>query len=193
MASNTSPKKSGRWVLIAIFLLFAGPVTIAWFLYSQGDISINKTTNNGKLLIPPLDMSQLSLTDTNNTPFDQKQLRGKWLLLYVAPPNCHKECKMNLYNIRQIRTATGKNMGRVNRVVISLSKQTDIDELIKSYFKGTTHVITNKATEQKLALRQGSLYLVDPMGNIMMSYAPKAPASGVLKDIERLLKVSQIG
>jgi hypothetical protein len=37
------------------------------------------------------------------------------------------------------------------------------------------------------------IYLADPHGNLMMSYPPKALPKGLIKDLEHLLKVSQIG
>jgi len=37
------------------------------------------------------------------------------------------------------------------------------------------------------------LYLVDPLGNLLMSYSPDAPPRSVLDDLERLLRLSHIG
>ena len=36
-------------------------------------------------------------------------------------------------------------------------------------------------------------FLVDPLGNLMMYYDPGVQASGVMKDLQKLLKISQIG
>jgi hypothetical protein len=37
------------------------------------------------------------------------------------------------------------------------------------------------------------IYLVDPLGNVMMFYPAGAPAKGMLEDMKRLLRLSQIG
>jgi len=37
------------------------------------------------------------------------------------------------------------------------------------------------------------VYLIDPLGNLMMSYAPDAKPKGMLEDMKRLLRLSQIG
>jgi hypothetical protein len=37
------------------------------------------------------------------------------------------------------------------------------------------------------------LYLIDPLGNLMMSYAPDAKPKGLLEDLKRLLGLSQVG
>jgi hypothetical protein len=37
------------------------------------------------------------------------------------------------------------------------------------------------------------VYLIDPLGNLMMSYAPDAKPKGMLEDLKRLLGLSQVG
>jgi hypothetical protein len=41
--------------------------------------------------------------------------------------------------------------------------------------------------------RAERIYLIDPLGNLMMSYAPDAPPKGMLQDLKRLLGLSQVG
>ena len=40
---------------------------------------------------------------------------------------------------------------------------------------------------------EDGLYIIDPFGNYMMRYAPDAEPKKVLRDLERLLKVSKFG
>ena len=42
-------------------------------------------------------------------------------------------------------------------------------------------------------LKIHQIYLIDPLGNVMMSYPKDATAKGMQKDLKRLLKVSKIG
>ncbi|HEV2700541.1 MAG TPA: hypothetical protein VGV09_02840, partial [Steroidobacteraceae bacterium] len=37
------------------------------------------------------------------------------------------------------------------------------------------------------------LYIVDPLGNLMMRYDVRLPPEGLLEDLKRLLRLSQIG
>jgi hypothetical protein len=39
----------------------------------------------------------------------------------------------------------------------------------------------------------GRVYLIDPIGNLVLSYAPDADPSGMRKDLARLLRLSQVG
>ena len=42
-------------------------------------------------------------------------------------------------------------------------------------------------------MKTGYLYLVDPLGNVMMSYNPKQSPKDIYSDLTRLLKASKIG
>jgi len=37
------------------------------------------------------------------------------------------------------------------------------------------------------------VYVIDPLGNLMMSYAPDAKPKGMLEDLKRLLGLSHVG
>jgi hypothetical protein len=37
------------------------------------------------------------------------------------------------------------------------------------------------------------IYLIDPLGNLVLRYAPGADPSGIRRDLARLLRLSQIG
>jgi ABC-type Fe3+-hydroxamate transport system substrate-binding protein len=39
----------------------------------------------------------------------------------------------------------------------------------------------------------GRIYLVDPLGNLLMSYSPGAPDKALLSDVKKLLRLSHIG
>lgn len=158
------------------------------------------TTHHGQLITPPLDMAKLDL------PNDQQLWRGHWLLMYVNPAqSCDKTCEKMLYNIRQIRTATGKNSDRVMRAIVTFAAKSPdphLQQLLQTEFNGTLHLTPSRAVfvsllqgnpSEKLAMQQGSIYLVDPLGNIMMFYPLDADPMGIFKDLSRLLKLSHIG
>jgi hypothetical protein len=43
------------------------------------------------------------------------------------------------------------------------------------------------------AANEDRIYLVDPLGNLMMFYEPDSKPRGLLEDMKRLLRLSQIG
>lgn len=186
-------------ILWLITFIFCIPLLAAWFAYSNGFFLSGRTTNHGTLLIPPINIQTLALQDRENQQVAQK-LRGKWWLLYLTAEPLDAASQRNLYYMRQIRQATGKNRDRVARAIVTVQDSTNAYQQLARQFPGTGFFIISpekiaglEIATKKLALARGSLYLVDPLGNIMMSYALDAPPKGILKDLERLLKVSQIG
>ena len=49
------------------------------------------------------------------------------------------------------------------------------------------------AVEGEQPLDSGRIYLVDPLGNLMMSYSVDDAPRGIIKDLHRLLKYSGLG
>lgn len=190
--------------VIAIFLIFFIPFGFAWYTY-QGHSIFNKTTNRGTLIKPPINILNLPLTNAQGEAIKEPALLGHWLFVYVSPNKCTEICQRNLYAMRQIRKATGKEQMRVRRAILTFTgaaKQSTLNNLLQNDYKGTAHfkisrrkfaeLIQNQPSA-KLALTTGYLYLVDPQGNLMMGYAPNTKPDNILKDLEKLLKVSQVG
>lgn len=104
------------------------------------------------------------------------QHTGKWLLALFYPAPCKQTCKNTLKQYQQIIKATGKNQLRVNSFIISKSEAVNLEKI-----------------KLPFALKNGTTFLIDPLGNIVMAYPPKTKSMNILKDLKRLLRVSQIG
>lgn len=198
-----SPSKKITSIFCCLFLLFAIPLTLATWMFIHGKPLVPHTTNHGQLIQPPLDIANLGLLT------DQQNWKNHWLLLYVNPTNtCTKNCEQALYNMRQIRTATGKDRERVQRAILTFSDtqpftDTHLQQLLKTTFSGTLHLTTSlqaffRFTQQdsssaKIATQYGGIYLADPHGNVMLFYPPNTAPMGIFKDLTRLLNLSQIG
>jgi hypothetical protein len=191
--------KRPLWIVGCLILLFGIPLLLATWLWVEHKPLSAYTTNHGQLIQPPLDLAKLKLTSGN-----QADWQSHWLLLYVNPRACDAQCEKALYNLRQVRTATGKDMDRVERAILSLANNPDPkqQQLLSTEYAGTFSLTTNK---QQLAqwlqtipskdatLQTGGIYIVDPLGNVMMYYPLDAPAMGMFRDLTRLLKLSHIG
>ena len=198
-----------------LLLLFIIPFTLAWVLYSEHNI-LSGTTNHGNLIQPPFSISEINLYNKNGEKLDNRfnpklltpsatRTNGKWMLLVLNPGPCDKNCETWLYNIRQIRLASGKDRNRIERVILTYKNaapDNNLNNLLIHQYQGTRHLTVNaqqfqsvihKNVKQPYALEQGTVYVVDPLGNVMMSYRPDANSTGIFKDVKRLLKVSQIG
>ena len=195
-ATLQQQRNRSRAILIFLFILFFLPMMGAWILYKSGVNIFTGRVNHGQLINPPLTLTDISLK--NNITHD------KWAMIYVAPQQCEKICLDNLYKMRQIRLELNADEQRMQRVLITAQGQSinNLHSLLAHQYFGTIalQIPQNEINkllaiipQKNLAMRQGGLYLADPLGNVMMVYAADANPSGIYKDLQRLLRVSQIG
>lgn len=190
--SNEKTQKSrlSLWLLIA---LCAAPVVASYvafyFMPPTGHV------NYGELIeTKPLPDARLALAD--GTPFQWYQLKGKWLMVIVNSGTCDAGCQRNLLYMRQVRLAQGKEMDRVERVWLITDGAMPAASLVRE-FKGTWLVRASGSKLLKLFPAQRTaadhIYVIDPLGNLMMRYPRDADPRKIVKDIKRLLQVSGIG
>lgn len=184
-------------MLAAVFLL---PM-IAAYLYRPG----GGTGNYGTLIDPPRPLQDFRMTALDGGTAGLDVLKGKWTLLYPGRGACSEQCHRSLYIIERVRLAQGKNSERVQSLYLApdtLSDSAVNDALVE--YQGVRGYRISETARAAMAPDfdwRGSgesaahepIYIVDPLGNIMMTYSGEADPSGIKKDLERLLKVSQIG
>jgi cytochrome oxidase Cu insertion factor (SCO1/SenC/PrrC family) len=189
-ADQAARKNKARLTLLAVFAVFAAPLVLAILAFNFWRPA--KTSNYGELL-PPTALPALQLSAPDGTPFALESLRGKWLMLHVDHDACGQACRTKLYNMRQIRIAQGKHLDQVERVFLVLDDAPLAPELSRE-FAGTHFLRLNDAADLPAPLRAADatarIFLVDPVGQLMMRYPPEADAARIVKDLKRLLKVS---
>ena len=207
MIKQSTRDQRQRRVLIGLALMFFAPLGLAFYLYyGHGTWRPGGRVNTGDLIDPvrPLPALTLPLWDSGNT--DPNFLKGKWTLLYVAFGPCAEPCRNRLYDMRQIRLALDRDMKRVQRVFIADSGCCDA-QFLHQMHPDLIAIRAGAAAEPLLTLlpaldrltgTEGTavpprVYLIDPLGNLMMSYAAGAKPKGMLQDLKRLLRLSSIG
>jgi hypothetical protein len=125
-------------------------------------------------------------------PFER--LRGKWLLVAFDAAGCDAWCEKKLYFMRQVRRAQGKDMERVERVWVLTDGGTPRRELLQA-IEGMQVLSAKDAAFMKgfPGIPAEHIYVVDPLGNLMMRYPRDPDPSKMLKDLQRLLRYSRIG
>ena len=202
--SKTTRKNILSFCFILAFFIVPFIGANLYYHYFSAEQRANPTTNRGQMIQPPLAIANLALKTPAQKPLATESLYGRWTLLYINPAPCEKMCERNLSNMRQIQLAVGKDQKRVARVLVTYANylSPELSNHLKSTYAGTLALLTHSADLTEFlkplpshlsAIPQGYLYIVDPYGNLMMGYAPTANGQDVLKDLERLLKVSQIG
>ncbi len=180
-------RKKTIGIISILVLLFIIPVILAKFVYAHQQFLPKTTVNHGQLINPSLELDKLKL---NPAPAS-----GKWLLLLIQMSPCDQVCQQNLFYMRQIQQALGKNYDRLQRVVIVSDHDADPELLamIKDPFAGTLLTQINSQQLKKVIPTPQTWYVADPLGNMMMSYASNAKPDDILADLEYLLRASQIG
>jgi hypothetical protein len=182
--------------LAALFLL---PLVMALFTYYGTGWRPAQRVNHGVLItparpLPPVRLPQPGVgAGTYGTPF-----RGQWSLVYVGNGACDSPCRQALYVMRQTRLGLNNDMTRLQRVFL-VSAECCARELLGREHAGLE--ILDAAGPAGAALlrefpspgREHSLFVVDPLGNLMMSYDARRDPHGLLEDLKKLLKLSHIG
>ncbi len=189
-------QKRNKFVIASLILTFTIPLILAGLLFWYGAPLSGKTTNYGQLIQPTLPIKQFSLKDSSHQNLADKDFLGKWTLLTLSTNSCNKACQTSLYNIRQICKATGKDQTRLRQVLLTMNSNkisTHLESLLQHDFPLTQHWVIDKSEAQIFDSEEGTIYFIDPLGNIMMHYKPSSNPSYIFKDLTKLLKVSQIG
>jgi cytochrome oxidase Cu insertion factor (SCO1/SenC/PrrC family) len=190
-----------RRLLIVVALLFFAPLGLAFYLYyGHGAWAPGGRVNAGQLVEPPRPLPSLALPLHDGGATDPRFLKGKWTFLYVQHGRCEEDCGRHLYDTRQVRLALDRDMDRVQRVFIGEADCCDMKALHAAH-PDLIAVIASPADRSLLALlpgaadleNSGTVYLIDPLGNLMMRYADNTHSKGMLEDMKRLLRLSHIG
>ena len=195
---TTAPETQRRprlqiWILITVFF---APLLVAFLLYYgvEGWRPAGRT-NHGDLIDPPRALSMTSVTTVSGAAPGDVFLQGKWSLVYVGDGQCDARCREALTLMRQTRLALNDDLTRVQRVFLATGTCCDRSYLDAEH-AGLIVVepdASGALVEQFPDARSGRIYIVDPLGNLMMSYAPEVPQKGLLEDMKKLLKLSHIG
>jgi cytochrome oxidase Cu insertion factor (SCO1/SenC/PrrC family) len=188
--------RRARLKLIAVLLVCASPVIASYFAYYV--MPPPGRTNFGTLVEPQRPMPELKLVGADGRPARFAALLGQWVLLQVDAGGCDAACSAKLHAMRQQRTMTGKNRDRIDRVWLVSDAAAPSAALLSEY-EGTVVLRADPAElAALLPVESGRrvedyLYVVDPLGNLMMRFPADGDPAKIRKDIARLLKASRIG
>ncbi|MGZ8164276.1 MAG: hypothetical protein ACXW04_02065 [Methylobacter sp.] len=194
-------QKKNRILILVIFSMSIIPFLIAWGLKQNPEI-LKGRTNNGQLITPPVPTERNDLTGFDQFSADNMtELSGHWLIVNVIPTSdCNERCLEAIYKTKQLQLMMSKDLTRTRRIAIILK---DVAPEIASRWwqedRFLLKVKPNDALVKKITeIRQGAvpdgmLFLMDPLGNLMMQYEPGFDPYKVKSDLTHLLRISQIG
>lgn len=192
-SSVVSARTRNRWKLVGIGILAAAPVVASYLLYWYW--TPDQHTNYG-MLLEPHPLAPIEVRTLDERPFDLAGLRGRWILLATDAGKCGPRCQEKLWKMRQVRQAQGKEMDRVERVwLIDDSEKPDVSILQALpglwVARGSAQAISAALPAERSSREH--VYLIDPLGNLMLRFPPDADPRQMIKDLARLLKYSRSG
>ncbi len=193
MTAETAASASGRRQFLLIAAVFAVPLMLAaWMYYFDSSLAPDSGTNKGELLLPIMNLhDELARSEIHNIASNQ------WLMLYANAGVCGSACDDALVRMRQSRLMLGKDMRRIRRVFLHGDSAPDTVAIEQQHSGLIT--MTDKdlnlllEEKQPTELQPGGLYLIDPLGNLVMYFPPNLDPKEMVGDIKHLLKLSHIG
>lgn len=186
MTAPSPQKHRGRREFLMLAAIFLLPVAAAAWLYFSSGWKPAPAAQHGQLIDPP-------------TTLPDERFRGSWFLVYVTGESCDRPCTDALTEMRRVRLALDKDTSRVKRTLLhpgdccgaGFPVAADAD-LVLFNAEGSAGAALLSLFPPAADGRAG-IHVVDPHGNLLMSYPATGAAQGLLKDLERLLRLSQIG
>ena len=191
MSNDNIPRSNRKilWLVAAVCIApFIASFAAYYFYQPAGRINYGTLIETG-----PLPAATLQLD--GGAPFAFRQLQGKWLYVIIDDASCDAYCEKKLWQIRQVRKTQGKYPERIERVWLMTGGKPA--ERLRTEYDGMW--LVNAAGSPMLEkfpferARADHIYLVDPLGNLVLRYPRDADATRMRKDLERLLKVSRVG
>lgn len=194
---------SSTMVLLLIVALFTLPLASAWMMYTGAiRFAPEHTRNLGHLVLPAVPVDWSGVIASDSSPSEQL-FDGFWVILYELPAACTRHCVELAAGLRQVHIASGLQRNRIRIALLLAPKQAETlgDELLGIYPR--FNLISRPGQDFSAALRHANskrfsgndepvMYLVDPLGNIMMTYNGKDSPCMLSKDLNRLLTWSKL-
>lgn len=190
-------KQSGRRKMFLVLAICAAPIIASYFTYYV--VKPQSRTNYGDLIDPRGHATPaLGATTLDGKPASLDAYKGKWIMLQVDSGDCEQACRQKLVDMRQLRLMQGKEMDRIERVWL-VTDDKPIETIVLREFDGTRVLRVSRETVNawlppaRDAVPADHIYMIDPLGNLMMRFPKNADHDKMKKDIARLLKASSIG
>lgn len=187
------------WPLILLALLFIGPLAAAAFVYYvTPDWRPGARVNHGELIEPPQPMPDVGLAGPGGEPLAEAPLRHRWTLIYVEDGECDAACQEVLFETWQVRYLLHRDLDRVRRILVYTGAAPDaaIADGHPDLLVADGRAAGGPALLAALPSAAGTgdaVYLVDPLGNLMMRFPVTGTWQDMHKDLKKLLKLSRIG
>ncbi len=163
-----------------VVLVCAAPLVLGWLAY-EFRWGAGQAGNYGELLAPRPVGGPL------------EPLRGKWVIVVFDTAACAAACERKLYVARQVRRAQGADAERMERLWALTDAGKPRADLLAAIEGSHLAAARGEWVKAFPGDAAASIYLVDPLGNLMMRFPGDPEPAKMIKDLQRLLKYSRFG
>ena len=188
-SASSRPAQSGRRTLTLLATVMLAPIIASYTAYY---LFPREPKANYGALLPTALAPAVAGTRPDGSPFRLEDLRGRWVLLASGRGDCDTACERKLYATRQARTMQGKEQDRVVRAWFVLGDAAPSEALLAQHPELVV-VHVSDTVPARFPGGASPLYLIDPLGNLVLRYPEDPDIKGIAKDLARLLTASRIG
>jgi hypothetical protein len=186
-------RRGNRRMLVLLALLFMAPLGFSFWLYYGTGWRPMGTTNNGELITPARLLPEVSAGGASATA---AVFHEKWSLVVVAEGDCDASCQHGLEYAEQTLASLGRLQARTQPVLVHGSECCSVDLAAAGHpqlrkVDGAANPALLRAFPTTDRARM--IFVVDPIGNLMMRYDSALDPKGLRADLKHLLDLSQIG
>jgi hypothetical protein len=187
LAKEVISKRPLVWLALVSIAPFIASFALYFWLKPTAQMNYG-TLLSGRSL-PPVVLEGLS-----GERLAADALRGKWTLVTVDPVGCGDACARKLYATRQARAMQGKERERVVRLWLAEGQGAPPAGLAGAH----PDLLVARAVPALVAALpapgvQDSIFLIDPLGNVILRYPADPDIKRLHQDLVRLLYASRIG
>ena len=187
---------------ITALLIFLTPIIVitvstVWYYSGYGP---EEKVNYGRLLSDPIDVGTLDLElDYQNLNVDS--MERKWMLVHFINDACLESCADLIYVARQVNVLLARQQTRVKRYIAApIEVKPKLENFFTTYQDLNFIEIKDQFTTIEEFKKNGidpfaqpNMFVIDPIGNIILHYSGEVDGKKLLADLKKLLGASKIG
>ncbi|CAN5506810.1 cytochrome c oxidase subunit I [soil metagenome] len=186
-----------RLQFLLVLLICAAPICAALIVW-HFELGPDARTNYGDFVDPQKPVPPFATTAIDPSMKPLAELKGKWVMLHADLAACTTDCARQLYIMRQVRASLNEGQQRVERAWLVLDDAPINPEVLAAYAGMNIYRVRAEDWRAFLPTAAGTriedhIYLVDPLGNLMLRWPDKVDPKELRKDAVKLLRASRIG
>jgi hypothetical protein len=194
-------KKMNKGFITAL-LIFLTPIVVItvstiWYYSGYGP---EERVNYGLLLSDPIDIGDLDL-ELDYQYLDVDSMERKWMLVHFINDTCLESCADLIYVTRQVNVLLARQQTRVKRYIAApIALKPSLENFFSTYqdlnyieIKDESRIMKAFELNNIDPFDQPNMFVIDPIGNIILHYSGEVDGKKLLTDLKKLLGASKIG